>query len=227
MSLEVFECIVFVHNHTKSRSKLDPRIIKCVFIIYSSTQKDYKYCEPSSQGFVNLDVTFFENNSYYQKSSPQGENINKDNSFDWYNKNNESPNLNIETEPTTPSYSILPSIDGNLNLRGEIEKQHNKKIITYSWRFKLRNRENFTLEAPKESELVVNPIIHHKSTLNSGNFKSLKSLKLPATLRKQTRSCIFHPINRYVLYETLSSGFRALTTTLNRTKILKNIHKVL
>lgn len=62
-----------------------------------------------------------------------------------YDKNNKLHNLTREIELTTPYCSILPSIDGSMNLARETKKQHNKKIITYPQRSKIRDRENFTL----------------------------------------------------------------------------------
>ena len=35
-------CIALVHNHSPNQSKLEPRAIKCVYLSYSPTQKDYK-----------------------------------------------------------------------------------------------------------------------------------------------------------------------------------------
>ena len=32
---KVFGCVVYVHNHSVSRTKLDPKALKCVFIGYS------------------------------------------------------------------------------------------------------------------------------------------------------------------------------------------------
>ena len=36
---KIFGFVAFVHVHNHSRSKLDPRAIKCLFLGYSSTQK--------------------------------------------------------------------------------------------------------------------------------------------------------------------------------------------
>ena len=42
----VVGCVCFVHNHSPTRGKLDPRAIKCIFVSYSSTQKGYKCNNP-------------------------------------------------------------------------------------------------------------------------------------------------------------------------------------
>ena len=65
----VFGCTVFVHNYSVNKSKLDPRVIKCMFLGYSPTQKGYCCYSPITKKFyTSLDVTFFESRPYYQKS---------------------------------------------------------------------------------------------------------------------------------------------------------------
>lgn len=52
-----FGCICFVHNHSPSQDKMDPRSLKCEFLGYSPTQKGYKCYHPSShKWFVSMDV---------------------------------------------------------------------------------------------------------------------------------------------------------------------------
>lgn len=59
LSLEVFVCTLFAHGHSKS--KLDLRAVKCVFIGYSSTQKGYKWYDFSTKKAIfSFDVTFFQ-----------------------------------------------------------------------------------------------------------------------------------------------------------------------
>ncbi|RDY00668.1 hypothetical protein CR513_16121, partial [Mucuna pruriens] len=45
----VFGCIAFVHVQNQHRNKLDPSVIMCVFLGYSTTQKGYKCYDPSSE----------------------------------------------------------------------------------------------------------------------------------------------------------------------------------
>ena len=37
---KVFGCVCFVKDHISSVGKLDPQAVKCIFVGYSSTQKD-------------------------------------------------------------------------------------------------------------------------------------------------------------------------------------------
>lgn len=57
----VFGCVVFVHIHAYNRSKFDPRVLKCMFVGYSLTQKGYKYYYPPTwKTYIYVDVTFVE-----------------------------------------------------------------------------------------------------------------------------------------------------------------------
>ena len=54
---------LFITIHTKS--KLDPKALKCVFVWYPQTQKGYKCFLSKSQKFcVIMDITFFGNQTY-------------------------------------------------------------------------------------------------------------------------------------------------------------------
>jgi len=69
LSPKVFGRVCFVHINGPTRSKLDPRSLKCVFVGYSPTQKGYKcYHPPSRKYFVSMDVTFFEQQSYFSST---------------------------------------------------------------------------------------------------------------------------------------------------------------
>lgn len=66
LSPKVFCCIVYVHQTSPNRHKLEPKALKCIFIAYSPTQKGYKCYYPLSQKFfVSCDVIFVENEFYY------------------------------------------------------------------------------------------------------------------------------------------------------------------
>jgi hypothetical protein len=47
--LRVFDCIAYVHVPNENKSKLDPKVEKCIFIGYSLEQKGYKCFNPSIQ----------------------------------------------------------------------------------------------------------------------------------------------------------------------------------
>ena len=64
--LKVFGCTCFVHLLATHRDKLDPRVIKCVFMGYSTTQKGYKCYDLVLQKLhVSRDVKFLEDTKYF------------------------------------------------------------------------------------------------------------------------------------------------------------------
>jgi len=55
-----------VHVPDEKRSKLDPKVEKCIFIAYSSKQKGYRCFNPSTRKLqVSRDVVFDEMVSWY------------------------------------------------------------------------------------------------------------------------------------------------------------------
>ncbi|RDX60913.1 hypothetical protein CR513_60910, partial [Mucuna pruriens] len=66
---QVFGCVVFARSHNPYRRKLDPRVVKCVFIGYPSNKKEFKcYYPPSHWVFVSMDITFHETQSFFKSS---------------------------------------------------------------------------------------------------------------------------------------------------------------
>jgi len=64
--LRVFDCIAYVHVPDEKKSKLDPKVKKCVFIGYSLKQKGYKCFNLSTRKLqVSRDVMFNEMVSWY------------------------------------------------------------------------------------------------------------------------------------------------------------------
>ncbi|RDX90534.1 hypothetical protein CR513_27586, partial [Mucuna pruriens] len=49
LSSRVFRCVAFVHSHNPHRVKLDPKAIKCIFIVYPSNKKGFKCYHPLSR----------------------------------------------------------------------------------------------------------------------------------------------------------------------------------
>jgi len=70
----IFGCVIYVHLHPHQQTKLENRVMKCVFVGYNTTQKGYKAYHPSTKFFfVSMDITFheyemffpFENTSFF------------------------------------------------------------------------------------------------------------------------------------------------------------------
>ena len=70
---KVFGCVCFVHDYRNDVRKLDPRVVKCVFVGYSPTQKGYRcWCPSEHRFFVSMDVTFCEYEPYYEPTNDTG-----------------------------------------------------------------------------------------------------------------------------------------------------------
>jgi len=68
----VFGCSAFVHVHSSYQGKLDPRIIKSVFIGYAPQQKGVQMLSPSkSYVYVSKNVIFHEIDSFFPSSQLQ------------------------------------------------------------------------------------------------------------------------------------------------------------
>jgi hypothetical protein len=101
----IFGSVAFVHIHSPNRGKLDPRAIRCIFIGYSSTQKGYKCFHPSTRKFfVSSDVTFVENESFFEHPYLQRENLSEDNAKDMFSL--DFPGHHSSPESLTKSFSI-------------------------------------------------------------------------------------------------------------------------
>ena len=77
LPLKTFGCTSFVHYIAPSRSQLEPCVIKCVFLGYSSNKRGYKCFDPiSGKLFIIMDVTSFEKKKktpYSHHHSSRGE----------------------------------------------------------------------------------------------------------------------------------------------------------
>ena len=63
---KVFGCIAYIHAH--HAGKLDPRVVKCIFVGYSSTQKGYICYHPSTKKrFITADANFDEYYMFYDE----------------------------------------------------------------------------------------------------------------------------------------------------------------
>lgn len=69
------------------------------------------------------------------------------------------------------SYSVFPLMKGNLNIERDIEKP----LIIYSLSSNLRKKDNFTINATRESKLIIDPNTQ-ESIPNTGNSKLLIAL---------------------------------------------------
>lgn len=140
LSVKVFGCTGFIHARSKTRSKLVPKATKCVFLGYFPTQKGYKCYDLSHKKICQSWCYFHWTQSLLQKVLSSWENlIKEDRTFDYLNeyldfdhslnKSNTSNRLDKELELTTLFSNILPYIENNLNLGGEIKNKKTKRQL--------------------------------------------------------------------------------------------------
>jgi hypothetical protein len=74
LPLKVFGCVCYVHNLGPGFDKLDPRATKCVFLGYSTTQKEYHcYSHVLRHYFTSADVTFDDSLPYFPATTSLGD----------------------------------------------------------------------------------------------------------------------------------------------------------
>lgn len=56
-----FGCLAYVHIHKNQRTKLDPCVVRCIFLGYATHKKEYHCYHPTTKRtYVTMDVTFVE-----------------------------------------------------------------------------------------------------------------------------------------------------------------------
>ena len=66
----VFGCVVFIHTHNMPSNKLFARAIRGVFVGYSTTQKGYRFYDPTFKCIFVTNDAFFDENSFFILTIP-------------------------------------------------------------------------------------------------------------------------------------------------------------
>jgi len=62
----VFGCVAFIHLHKNQRTKLEPCVVRCIFLGYGTNKKGYRCYDPNKKRvYVTMDVTFVESDNFY------------------------------------------------------------------------------------------------------------------------------------------------------------------
>jgi hypothetical protein len=73
VSPKIFDCVCYVYDNRPRHTKLDPKSMRCIFLGYFETKKDYRCYSPTfKRYFISSDVIFMESFSYFlnSESSP-------------------------------------------------------------------------------------------------------------------------------------------------------------
>ena len=124
----IFWCVAFVHLHKDQRTKLDPCVVRCLFLGYGLHKKGYRCHDPlANRTYITMDVTFLESETFYPSLVPN------------------SP-IKGETQVEEPNWMMASG--GEMTSRLETENEeiespmHNVGVASA----KLRNEGNEALE---------------------------------------------------------------------------------
>ena len=249
----IFGCTAFVHVHRPNRGKLDHRAIKCLFVGYSSTQKGYKCFHPPSRKFyISVDVTFFENKSYFHKNHLQGETTTLEDgtwsesfesSFSPLDlpstshlpspvQEPESANTEKDTDPTCrPQESV-----GFEPVSSRVTGGHPRFSQVYT-----RRKENPNLTQVQET----NPSPENEGMVSKDLFQDTEIVAAPAddsgaapaddshlpiAVRKKSRECSkrpLYPLSHYVSPKRLSPSHQKFIASLNTISIPNTLAEAL
>ena len=67
----IFGCVAFVHLHKNQRTKLDPCVVRCLFLGYGLHKKGFRCYDPNTnRTYITMDVTFLESENFYPSPVP-------------------------------------------------------------------------------------------------------------------------------------------------------------
>ncbi|KAF3771649.1 Retrovirus-related Pol polyprotein from transposon TNT 1-94 [Nymphaea thermarum] len=214
----VFGCSCFVHNHSPTLKKLDPRSIKVVFLGYSSTQKGYKCVDPTtSKVYVSRDVTFHEHEAYFPVNPLQGECLG--NKGEEYSSNQLIQFMKFLDYKVSPSVidTVTVSNDKGSHMEGGTVDAQPTAARDHLFGQVYVRKQKAAVEDVEDVDRT-NP-----SSVISPDDPSPLNEALPIALRKGTRSCTSHPIQRFVSYAKLSTNYKCFITSLSKVVIPRSV----
>ena len=223
LPLRVFGCTPFFHVHHNHRTKLDLKSLKCIFLNYSSCQKDYKCYSPLTRKVYNsMDVTFFESQYYFPKSEIQGESSKEYHIWDLVHDNQDNQSIFVPSnQPLNSSPAIVPTPVQTLPVQPTIEAQNPLQLDTNNTELRVYRRRRTTKQAEEPLQTQCsqsqepNPTVSntHNGMDSSPPYTHAPMIDdsdFPIAHKKGVHRCTEHPIQRYVAYGKLSHPIRHL-----------------
>jgi Reverse transcriptase (RNA-dependent DNA polymerase) len=182
--IRVFDCTCFVH--IKRHDKLDKNVVKAIFLGYSSQKKGYKCYDPRNHKlYISRDVSFFENEPYYQ-TSEQG---------------------NAQGQPTTlsPNNFMFPDETNQEQVEYADEEQVGETNVISSGGEEERNESSE--EQPQEEITLRNE--EPTQDENTLRRKSTRQTRPLVKLRDYVSHQVMYPIQNFISYSKVSPKYRA------------------
>ena len=211
--LKVFGCTYYVHLPATLRDKLDPRVVKCIFLGYSQTKKGYKCYEPKSKKqYITRDVRFVETSPYF-KGTSQEETLSE---FFPLLSTNHSTN------------SSLPGTDLHLEHSPEPLSPATDHTVTPSLPFTISD-DNLDTSSDVLPESI-NVHIEQQSSNDQDKAKLLRrnpprTRQPPPKLQDYVAHTVRYPITKFQTYQRLSPLHTAFLTTISSVHEPKNFHE--
>ncbi|CAN1319888.1 Retrovirus-related Pol polyprotein from transposon TNT 1-94 [Linum perenne] len=246
LPLKVFGCTVFVLLPQQSRTKIEPRSRKCIFLGYAAQQKGYKCLDPQNNRiFITVNTVFWEAQPFYDPSlqgeKSDGFEISTSTNF-WEtelentlpivvpeSRNNDMNNSKTEGEVQE---TVLPKPNTNSNLQVYTRRRKGtggaRPISVSPAADHPNDSSNDDLDAMVEQ----NPTAQTSSTIEPSQGKSQppdpnSDLEFPIALRKGTRACTRHPISNYMSYANLSKSYKTFVSRVTNQFVPKNIKEAM
>ena len=126
-----FGCVTYVHIHKNQRTKLDPCVVRCVFLGYAAHKKGYRCYDPATRRlYTTMDVTFIESKNFFTSQSSrfslQGEMMSEEQNWENWLSFEETSNDIGEVQSREPMTILIDQrgeVENVEHVEAEIEQQ--------------------------------------------------------------------------------------------------------
>ncbi|RDX98644.1 hypothetical protein CR513_18402, partial [Mucuna pruriens] len=196
----VFGYVALVHSHNPHHGKLDPRVVKCVFIGYPSNKKGFKcYHPPSSWVLISMDVTFHETESFFVSPPLQGENV---------QVQEITPTQDVQVQEVTRTQDV------------QVQEVTPKEFITKKAHNEVGEKDRYYGKQYQR---------HEKPTLVNIPENPIEDVTddIPTALRKGKQSCVKYFISYFVCTNHLSIQHQIFIVVIDAIKTPTSVQEAL
>jgi len=205
MAPHVFGCTCFVQDLSPDLDKLSPQSIKCAFVGYFRTQKDYQCYSPTNRKyFVSVNVTFFESIPYFFPQGPI----------------TVSGSISLSLSVSLPAPAHVPDVSSPVSPTDTIELLAPTPLWDFRYVYTHRPKVLSSESVPANSSSLVEGPSPQPSAPPS-------DLDVSIALRKGKRSCTDYPISHFIFYDHLNLSFRQFTLSLSSVSVPRPYEKAI